>query len=88
MPFPAGIVRLILGDAQMNTTTPQSILDAAGAAIRLGLSTSTLAKFRLSGKGPTYSKLGRRVVYRVDDLDDWVLAHRHNSTSEYGSKAG
>ena len=79
---------MILGDVQMDTTTPTIVLDATNAANRLGLSTSTLAKLRLTGNGPAYSKLGRRVVYRVDDLEDWVLAHRHKSTSEYGSNAG
>ena len=79
---------MILGDVQMDTTTPPLVLDAENAANRLGLSTSTLAKLRLTGNGPAYSKLGRRVVYRVDDLEDWVLAHRHKSTSEYGSNAG
>ena len=84
----ARIVRLILGDAHMDMTTPPLVLDAENAANRLGLSASTLAKLRLTGNGPAYSKLGRRVVYRVDDLEDWVLAHRHKSTSEYGSNAG
>ena len=32
--------------------------------MRLGLSASTLAKMRLYGTGPAYSKLGRRVVHR------------------------
>lgn len=66
----------------MTTNTPL-VLDAAQAASRLDLSVSTLAKLRLSGTGPAYSKLGRRVVYRPDDLDAWVAANRHQSTSEY-----
>jgi predicted DNA-binding transcriptional regulator AlpA len=72
----------------MDTTTLPLVLDAKNAANRLGLSTSTLAKLRLTGNGPTYSKLGRRVVYRIDDLEDWVQVHRHKSTSEYGANAG
>jgi predicted DNA-binding transcriptional regulator AlpA len=71
----------------MNSIEMTQILDANAAAVRLGLSTSTLAKLRLTGNGPAYSKLGRRVVYRVVDIDGWVLAHRHNSTSEYGTAA-
>lgn len=62
------------------------VLNAAQAAERLGLSTSTLAKLRLYGTGPTYSKLGRRVVYQPDDLEAWILANRFQSTSEYPSK--
>ncbi len=69
----------------MNTKT--SLLDALKAAERTGLSTSTLAKLRLSGKGPTYIKLGRRVAYRPEDLDQWIDANRVKSTSEYTVKA-
>jgi predicted DNA-binding transcriptional regulator AlpA len=59
------------------------VLNSNQAANRLGLSTSTLAKMRLYGTGPAYSKLGRRVVYRPEDLEDWVTANRFHSTSEY-----
>jgi predicted DNA-binding transcriptional regulator AlpA len=82
----AGVVRLILGDVSMNTKSNSSLLDAQKASDWTGLSTSTLAKLRLSGNGPTYAKLGRRVVYRIDDLEAWIEAHRFKSTSEYGSK--
>lgn len=58
------------------------LLDAAAAAEFLGLSESTLAKLRLSGGGPQYCKLGRRVVYRRDDLLEWVSARVRRSTSE------
>ena len=70
----------------MNTKSISSLLDAQNAADWTGLSTSTLAKLRLTGNGPTYAKLGRRVVYRIDDLEEWIEAHRFKSTSEYGSK--
>ena len=72
----------------MNTTIAPLVIDAKMAAIRLSLSSSTLAKLRLSGNGPIYSKLGRRVVYQVNDLDAWVSAHRYKSTSEYDAKVG
>jgi predicted DNA-binding transcriptional regulator AlpA len=70
----------------MNTKSDSSLLDAQRAADWTGLSTSTLAKLRLSGDGPTYVKLGRRVVYRIADLEAWIEAHRFKSTSEYVSK--
>lgn len=80
--------RLIHGDTQMNTKTASSLLNTPSAADWVRLSTSTMAKLRLTGKGPAYSKLGRRVVYRISDLDDWIEVHRHKSTSEYGVKVG
>jgi predicted DNA-binding transcriptional regulator AlpA len=72
----------------MNTNINSSLLDAEKAAGWTGLSTSTLAKLRLTGNGPAYAKLGRRVVYHIDDLEEWIRAHRHKSTSEYGAKIG
>jgi predicted DNA-binding transcriptional regulator AlpA len=72
----------------MTTETTFALLDAQKAANWTGLSTSTLAKLRLSGEGPTYAKLGRRVVYRIHDLEVWIEAHRFKSTSEYGAKRG
>lgn len=53
------------------------------AALRLGLSKSTLAKMRLSGKGPKYIKLGRRVGYLQSDIDQWIQSNKFQSTSEY-----
>lgn len=71
----------------MNTENPL-VMNADQAAKRLGLSVSTLAKMRLSGDGPAYSKLGRRVVYSPQDLEAWITANRFQSTSEYAAKRG
>lgn len=51
------------------------------AANYLALSVSTLNKLRVFGGGPNYSKLGRVVVYSVEDLDAWLRANRRSSTS-------
>jgi predicted DNA-binding transcriptional regulator AlpA len=69
----------------MNSNTPL-VLDTTQAASRVGLSVSTLAKLRLSGNGPVYCKLGRRVVYRVGDLDDWLTDCLRRSTSDQGAR--
>ncbi len=50
-----------------------------------GVSVSTLAKWRLYGTGPRYSKLGPRlIVYDTQDLDEWLAARRRTSTSDIG----
>jgi predicted DNA-binding transcriptional regulator AlpA len=49
-------------------TSENRVMAANDAAKRVGLSASTLAKLRLKGAGPAFSKLGRRVVYRQQDL--------------------
>lgn len=56
--------------------------DTEQAARRLGLSVSTLEKLRVTGGGPAYLKLGRRVVYQASDLDAWKVARRTHSTSQ------
>lgn len=60
-------------------------LRAPEAATYLGLSASTLAKMRLRGDGPAYSKVGPRiVVYDVGDLDAYLASRRRRSTSDTG----
>jgi len=52
------------------------------AAEYLGFAVSTLAKKRLRGDGPIYSKVGRIILYEKADLDSWVAANRRTSTSD------
>lgn len=54
------------------------------AALRVGLSASTLEKLRVYGGGPRYAKLGRVVVYDAADLDAWVAQNIRTSTSDAG----
>ena len=62
-------------------TTPR-VLRTPDAAQYCGSSKSTFEKLRLSGGGPIYSKLGSRVVYRIEDLDAWIAANRRRTTSD------
>lgn len=54
------------------------------AATQLGLSPRTLEKHRCYGTGPTYRKLGGRVVYAIDDLEAWAELGTRRSTSDPG----
>ena len=63
---------------------PQRYLRTPDAARLVGLSIRTLEKHRIYGTGPRYSKLGGRVVYRVEDLQAWVDAAAKASTSDPG----
>ena len=56
------------------------------AARYLGLSRSTLAKMRVYGTGPRYSKTGSVVLYAIEDLDHFVSMRARNSTSEHQQK--
>ena len=57
------------------------------AAAYVKSSESTLAKKRLKGNGPTYTKFGRLVLYAKRDLDKFLASHRRLSTSEAGAEA-
>lgn len=64
------------------TPLPPRYLRTPEAARFLGLSGRTLEKHRTYGTGPRYSKLGGRVVYRLDDLQAWVDRGSKQSTSD------
>ena len=55
----------------------------AAAYVRLG--TPTLERFRVTGDGPTYLKLGGAVRYRREDLDAWLATRLTRSTSDRSS---
>jgi predicted DNA-binding transcriptional regulator AlpA len=48
----------------------------------LGISPRTLEKYRCHGSGPTFRKLGGRVVYAVDHLEAWADQAACSSTSD------
>ncbi|EYD75295.1 hypothetical protein Rumeso_03119 [Rubellimicrobium mesophilum DSM 19309] len=53
-------------------------LDPQRAAEYLGLSVSFLAKLRMAEnrhRGPAFVKLGKVVLYRRTDLDQWLASH-------------
>jgi len=60
---------------------PVPFLTEEQAATYLGISASTLQKFRVSGKGPIYRDHGR-VVYLKDELDAWSASRSRRSTSD------
>ena len=57
------------------------------AAAYIKSSESTLAKKRLKGNGPTYTKFGRLVLYAKQDLDEFLASRRRLSTSDPGVEA-
>ncbi len=61
------------------------LLDNEGAAEFLGVSPTTLPRWRWSGVGPAYLKVGRAIRYRRSDLEAWLagrcVATRDQSVS-------
>jgi predicted DNA-binding transcriptional regulator AlpA len=66
----------------MKNDKTSTVLPSRDAARMVGLSESTLAKLRLNGNGPVYCKLGRRVVYRPADLEQWLESRTARDTSD------
>ncbi len=58
------------------------LLTQREAATHLRLSERTLERLRLTGTGPAFAKVGRRVFYPQGELDAWVAARIVGSTSE------
>lgn len=58
-----------------------TLLTQSEAAELLRLSERTLERSRVSGFGPPFCKLGRRVLYRQADLDQWIASRVVPSTS-------
>ena len=66
---------------------PPRFLRTPEAARFLGLSGRTLEKHRTFGTGPTYRKIGGRIVYCVEDLQRWADLGVRTSTSDPGTAA-
>jgi predicted DNA-binding transcriptional regulator AlpA len=73
--------------ANMINPATEKYIDTRAAAKYAKLSVSTLEKLRVFGGGPRYLKLGRRVVYPMDALEEWLRAKECGSTSEYAPAA-
>lgn len=78
-PAPPPAPRIIGRASDMQSFAPK--VTVRKAASFLGLSKSTLDKLRLTGGGPTYIRLGRRVVYDLGDLEAWADRGRRSNTS-------
>ncbi len=63
------------------------LLTTRQAAERLGLSPRTLERYRVTGEGPRFKKIGRWVRYVPSDLDEWLDGCTRESTSDEGPKA-
>lgn len=57
--------------------TTDAVLDPPRVSDLIGVPVATLAQWRYLGKGPAYLRLGRHCRYRLQDVEAWLLAHRH-----------
>jgi hypothetical protein len=58
------------------------LLAERDAATFLNLSARTLQNWRVAGREPSFVKIGRRVQYRVVDLEDYLATCVRRSTAD------
>lgn len=56
-------------------------LNQVDLAIRWNISHRTLERWRWTGEGPRFLKLGGRVVYRLEDVEVFERAQMRKSTA-------
>ena len=49
---------------------------------RWGISFRTLERWRWEGIGPAYLKIGGRVVYRLEDIEEFEASNKHESIAK------
>lgn len=67
----------------MSSFNTQSFFDTKEAARVMRLSPATLRKWRQIGQGPIFAKVHGKVLYCGNDINDYIIDRRVNSTSEY-----
>jgi predicted DNA-binding transcriptional regulator AlpA len=60
----------------------QPLLTQRQCAEALALSERTLERFRVSGVGPKFVRMGKSVRYRLNDVEVWLASRLRGSTSE------
>ena len=61
---------------------PDPLYRAEEAADLLKSNARTLERWRSTGTGPPFVKVGRRVAYRRSDLERWLTQQTRRHTSE------
>ncbi|WP_062383357.1 helix-turn-helix transcriptional regulator [Demequina iriomotensis] len=68
--------------APVSTDLLDSLITPETLSAKLGVKITTLAEWRVKGKGPAYIRVGRSPRYRPESIDAWLLAQEHAGTYE------
>lgn len=60
----------------------KNLISARMLSERWSLPTTTLNQWRWNGRGPRYVKLGRRVMYRIQDVEAFEAQRLRQHTAE------
>jgi hypothetical protein len=58
------------------------LLTAKALSERIGVTEGCLAKWRVTGEGPAFIRVQRRIAYDPRDVQVWLDARRVQSTSQ------
>jgi predicted site-specific integrase-resolvase len=67
----------------MMQTPEADVLSRKQAAERLGVTTTTMARWAMQGRGPAYSLTGRtkgRAIYTAASIADWLESRRQTGS--------
>jgi hypothetical protein len=73
-----------VGHAEAAMDYKNKLLTPPQVARKLGVAKWTLQHWRMSGYGPPYVKIGRKIFYLEADVDKRVVDQRRRSTSDPG----
>jgi hypothetical protein len=62
--------------------TETVILTAEQLSLRWGVPATTLGRWRWSGHGPIYVKMGKHISYRLSDVETFEEEHRRKNTCD------
>jgi predicted DNA-binding transcriptional regulator AlpA len=82
-PSPAASVSASNPAPDARKPTEIELLTPEDVARMIRQSLITLARWRASGEGPRYVKLGRKIAYRRDALDEWIKGQEVRSIAEH-----
>lgn len=61
----------------------EEYLNTKELAKHIKTSPRTLERWRTEGQGPKYYKLGRKVIYKSDDVIAYLESNKYSHTSQY-----
>ena len=64
--------------------TTNTLITQSQLAEMLSVSQRTLERWRVEGFGPQFAKAGRRILYRLADVEQWLERSVRSSTSHLG----
>jgi predicted DNA-binding transcriptional regulator AlpA len=59
-----------------------SLNSPAAVGEYLGKSVASLSQMRYTGTGPRFVRVGRLIRYTGSDVEQWIAANTHNSTTD------